>query len=94
MSSGARWPPVWWRRPLPRPYGGARGAAAALRASEGGGVYGSSLPALGNSLSLDYPGRRSVAPSKLLRYLDEGHSLIDDTADAKPVAQKRLMLPS
>jgi hypothetical protein len=51
---------------------------------------GSSLPALGNSLSLDYPGRRSVAPSKLLRYLDEGHSLIDDTADAKPVAQKRL----
>ena len=27
--------PVWRRRPLPRPYGGARGAAAALHASEG-----------------------------------------------------------
>ena len=35
MASGARWRSVWCRWALPRPYGGARDAAAALRALEG-----------------------------------------------------------
>lgn len=51
---------------------------------------GETMPALGNSLSLDYPGRRSLAPVKLKRYLTEGLALLADSLHAQPVAQKRL----